>query len=212
MSNFEGAKEWAQMAFDRKKNRGVESASGAGSFNAVTGSAKKLITDTVKNNNIKRIVDLGCGDFNWMSTIRDEFSDVYYEGWDANEEMIVELNDQYGNDNTKFYMKDITEEKLSNFDLVICRDVLFHLEFANSLKVLRNIDEAQIPHLITSCFLDVTKNTNIVPCPDKISQQWGFYKINLNLEPFNMSDFLVESLEENIRNDGYVRSICLYSL
>lgn len=179
MSNFQGAKEWSQFSLERMRARGLESASGAGSYNSVTDSTKKLITDTVHNKNIKRIIDLGCGDWNWMSTIRGEFSDVYYEGWDANDEIIAMLNEKHGNENTKFYVKDITEEKLSNFDLVICRDVLFHLDMSNGLKVLNNIDEANIPHLITSCFLDITENTNIVPY-NEVTNQWGFYKINLN--------------------------------
>lgn len=211
MSNFEGAKQFAEFGLNQKKSGSRESASGPGSANAVTKTAKKLIVDTVKNKGIKRIVDLGCGDWNWMKTIRQEFSDVYYEGWDANQEMIDNLNDEFGNENTKFYVKDITTDKLDNFDLAICRDVLFHMEFSNALKVLTNIDNADIPHLITSCFLKVEKNTNISPY-NHIRSDWGFYKINLNIEPFNMSDFLVESLEEDIVNDGYVRSICLYSI
>ena len=208
MSNFEAAKEWSQFGLENRKRGGIESASGPGSSMSVTGSARKLILDTIENKNIERVLDLGCGDWNWMKTIRNEFSDVYYEGWDCNTEIIEELNSKHGNENTKFYVKDIITESYGNFDLIICRDVLFHLTMTNALKVLSNIDDAGIPNLITSSFLDITENIDIRQYNH--IKGWGFYKINLNIEPFNMADFLVDSIQEDIKNEGYVRSICLY--
>lgn len=210
MSNFESAKEWSQFGLENRKRGGIESASGPGSAMAVTGSARELILNTIKEKKVSRVLDLGCGDWNWMKTIRNEFSDVYYEGWDCNTEIIESLNTEHGNENTKFFVKDIITESYGEFDLVICRDVLFHLTMVNALKVLGNIDQAGIPNLITSSFLDITENTDIRQYNH--IKGWGFYKINLNIEPFNMSDFLVESIKEDIKNEGYVRSICLYSI
>lgn len=210
MSNYTAAKEWSLKGLKNRDRGGIESASGPGSSIAATGSARSLILDTIKSKNIQRVLDLGCGDWNWMKTIRNEFADVYYEGWDRSSEIIQSLNDEYGNENTKFYERDIISETYGKFDLVICRDVLFHLSMDNALKVLSNIDEAGIPHLITSSFLDITKNTDIRPY-NKV-KGWGFYKINLNIEPFNMEELLDTSIRENISNDGFVRSICLYSI
>lgn len=211
MTNFEGAKQFASFGLERKKLGRRESASGPGSSNSVTDVSKSLIIDTIKDKKIKRIIDLGCGDWNWMSTIRNQFSDVYYEGWDANQGMIDHLNKTYGNNNTKFLYKDIVDAEYSNFDLAICRDVLFHLDFQHSLRVLSNIDRANIPNLITTSFLEISKNTNIRQY-NHIVTDWGFYKINLNIEPFNMKEFMVCSREEPIQNEGYTRSICLYSV
>ena len=211
MTNFHAAKKWSQHGLENRKRGGIESASGPGSSISSTKSARKLIIDTIKNENIKRVLDLGCGDWNWMKTIRKEFADVYYEGWDCSTEIVAELNDEHGNDNTKFYERDIIVEEYGQFDLVICRDVLFHLSIENALKVLSNIERAGIPNLITSSFLDITKNTDIRPY-NHIKEDWGFYKINLNIEPFNMGDFMTESIPENILTNGYVRSICLYRI
>ena len=211
MSNFEGAKKFAAFGWDEKEKGNRESASGPGSKNSVTETAKTLILETIKEKKVKRIIDLGCGDWNWMSTIREEFADVYYEGWDAHEGMVEELNKTYGNENTKFLYKDIVDAEYGEFDLAICRDVLFHLDFKHSQKVLSNLDSAGIPNLITTSFLDVKTNTNIRRY-NHIMGDWGFYKINLNIAPFNMEEFLVKSVEENISNEGYTRSICLYSI
>ena len=57
-----------------------ESISGLGSDIKIT---KKLVTDLnnfIKSNNIKSILDLGCGDFNWMKNIIKNNHELYYLG------------------------------------------------------------------------------------------------------------------------------------
>jgi len=66
-------------------------------------------------------------------------------------------------------------------------------------------------YFITTSYNDVTKNTNIKEyCNIK---NWGFYNINLNLMPFNMHKYMIQSINETNNTDkatGYKRYINLY--
>ena len=52
---------------------GGESRSGAGSTLEITEKIRKDIVKLIKEKDIKSIVDLGCGDFNWMKEIGISF-------------------------------------------------------------------------------------------------------------------------------------------
>ena len=61
----------------------------------------------IKNNNIKSILDMPCGDFAWMKKIIELNQNLKYYGFDIVKE-IIDLNAQrYGSDNVKFVQKDI---------------------------------------------------------------------------------------------------------
>ena len=132
-----------------------------------------------------------------MKEIRDLFSHVDYEGWDAHEGMLKELTTKYGNDKTRFLYKDIVDSSYpDSIDLALCRDVLFHLKIENTLRVLHNIREAGIKYLLTTTYPDVEENVDIVE--HGIRPQWGFYPLNLDIEPFNLKEYLVSSREESL--------------
>ena len=109
MSNFVGAQAFAQMGWDGKKKGKRESASGPGSKLVSTKNTRDFLCGVISEYGINSMIDLGCGDFHWMKEIRDLFSHVDYEGWDAHEGMLKELTTKYGNDKTRFLYKDIVD-------------------------------------------------------------------------------------------------------
>ena len=157
-TNFESAVEFSNFGWNQKNNGKRKVASGPGSSNESSVFTKKLILETIKDYNIKSILDLGCGDWTWMSKIRNKFKDVSYEGWDASPAMVNTLIKKYGNENTKFFIKDIVTSRYPKVDLIICRDVLFHLDESLTIKIIKKI---KTPYLISTSHLDVKRNTNI---------------------------------------------------
>ena len=212
-TNFEGAKKFASYGLKEKQKNKRESASGGGSSIKSTEVSRDYIVKVIEKYKISSILDLGCGDWNWMSKIRNEFENSSYEGWDANEDMIFNLNNIYGNDNTKFYFKDIVTGEYPKVDMVLCRDVLFHLKEKYTLKIIEKIKKSKIKYFLTTSFNDVKGKQ--VKFRDRPSMgDWGFYEINLNLPPFNLEKYLIDSIcEHTIKpNSGYKRYLNLYRI
>ena len=202
-SNFEEAK------FFVNHYRGIdkESLSGPGSTIKNTSEVRKLIQTFLINNNIKSILDLGCGDWNWFSLL--DLRETSYLGWDADTDMIVSHLFNYGGDNIEFDVKDIVLEPYPQSDLIICRDVLFHMPIQMALSVLNKIKKS-CKYLISTSFREVDINTGI---GDK---NWGYYNINLNIDPFNLSKHEVSykremlGVSQNAISLSAKRFICLY--
>ena len=89
---------------------------------------KKLITD----NNIKNIVDLGCGDFKCGKLIYDDV-DISYTGYDAYKKVIDYNSTQYPVPKYVFTHLDFcnNKEKIINGDMCILKDVIQHWSLDN---------------------------------------------------------------------------------
>ena len=107
------------------KNEFYNGSSGSGSCLKNNVEYNDFVTSFIKNNGIKKVVDLGCGD--WQSTeyIYKEV-DVEYHGYDAFKDLIIHHEQKYPQYN--FHHVDI----LNNFDVIeqadlcILKDVIQH--------------------------------------------------------------------------------------
>lgn len=204
ITNFNEAKLW--MKNKRLNSNNLESLSGPGSYEKNTTETVNLINNTILKYNIKSILDLGCGDWNWFKYIN--IKDISYNGWDCDDIMIKSNKEKYGKNNINFEVKDIVLDEYINVDLIICRDVLFHIDKTIAEKILFKIKN-NCKYFISTSYNDVQKNTNIKEyCNIK---NWGFYTINLNLMPFNLKNYMIVSLNEiNNTDNGNKRYINLY--
>jgi 2-polyprenyl-3-methyl-5-hydroxy-6-metoxy-1,4-benzoquinol methylase len=197
-TNFEAAKSYIA----RKRKDAHESLSGPGSHLANTKECVQFISDIIKNYNIKSILDLGCGDWNWFKQI--ELNSSSYEGWDACDQMISDNQKFYGCSDITFRAKDIVTQNYPHVDLIICRDVLFHMQTDIGTIITEKAKQA-CRYFISTSFNDVQNNIGIG------KSSWGFYKINLNIEPFNLSKYLVSTIVETKNShSGNSRMINFY--
>lgn len=80
-----------------------------------------------------------------------------------------------------FHVHDIVTTPLNKYyDLILSRDFLFHLNHENTLNVIHNFKNSGSTYLLTSTFPESKYN-------DKINNN-GFFRINLQLEPFNLPE------------------------
>lgn len=212
-SNFEAAKEFAEFGLKEQRAGRRESASGPGSALASAEPTVELLQYILKHERPETILDLGCGDWNWMSSLGlpspETGYDIQYNGWDASAELIDGLKGKYGQiGKIDFDVRDITTEPIPKTDLIIARDVLFH--------VPRHLAERLIERISNSCrlfvansFLDVSQNTDIeqyLPIKD-----WGSYQINLNRPPFDLGGKMERAIREPLCGiRGKSRFVCLY--
>ena len=199
-SNFESAKKFVEM----KRQHNQESLSGPGSWKSFARDSVDFIDHVIKKHNIKSILDLGCGDWNWFSEV--DLSGCHYTGWDADELMIANNQSKYGAENINFFVKDIFNNEYPQVDLIICRDVLFHVEFELSIKLINDAKQ-KTNFFLSTCFRGEKSNSGIKKYCN--IENWGFFRINLNIAPFNLLNKEIEYKYES-KSGGNFKYLSLY--
>jgi hypothetical protein len=126
-----------------------ETRSGEGSSLEYTSGLRATLPSLFNRYRVESLLDAPCGDFNWMKEVVIP-SGIKYIGADIVENMVSNLNTQYASGNVEFIVIDITSDKLPYADLMMCRDVLLHLTYQDTLRFLENFLDSQIPLLLTS--------------------------------------------------------------
>ena len=152
----------------------LESASGGGSTLYVTETIRKEIPILIQKFRVQSLVDTPCGDFNWMREV--PFVNCMYYGGDIVPALIRINQEKYGSENRRFFVVDITKDRVPSGDLILCRDCLVHLSYTNIKNSLKNFQESGAKYLLTTFFPESTKNKDV------ISGDWR--PLNLCLEPF----------------------------
>ena len=110
--------------------------SGEGSRGKYAEVYSKAVKNFIAENNIKRVVDLGCGDFQVASMFVSD--DIHYTGCDVVPQLIEHLNITYGSENREFRRANIVEDELPTGDLCLIRQVLQHLSNSEIKQILDN--------------------------------------------------------------------------
>jgi hypothetical protein len=127
-----------------------------------------------------------------------------YIGIDIVSPLIDSNNEKYGSNKVSFQCLSIIEDEIPTSDLIICKDVLFHLSYEDALKTIGNIRNSGVKYLISTTFSNFY---NI----DIKSGDWR--PINLLSEPFLLGEPYQywENIEE--RDDKYsIKSIGVWKL
>ena len=158
-----------------------KSKSGAGSDDENTKILKQEFIKLINKLKIDTLLDLGCGDFNWMKDIIDDLDIKKYMGIDIVESVISKNIKKYGSDKVDFVQANIINTILPQSDLILCRDVLLHLSFEHVISFFKNINNFQFKYLLTTTFTDINReNKNLV-----VNE--GFWTpFNLQNKPFNL--------------------------
>lgn len=136
-----------------------ESVSGEGSSLEQAKEIIKALPEIFKRLGIKSLLDIPCGDFNWMK--QADLSGINYTGADIVKE-IVSLNiEKHSSDTRKFELINLIEDKLPAHDLVFCRDCLVHFSFADIFSSLENIKKSGALYFMTTTFHQQEENKDI---------------------------------------------------
>ncbi|MBI5728043.1 MAG: class I SAM-dependent methyltransferase [Ignavibacteriales bacterium] len=165
---------------------GNNSVSGEGSDSAQTAAIRSALPKIFSAYNINSLLDIPCGDFNWMKTM--DLSMLEYTGADIVREIVDKNNCLFVSSNKKFLKLNLIQDALPQVDLVFCRDCLVHLSFADIHSSLKNIYRSGAKYLLTTTFTGCKVNEDIV------SGDWRI--LNFMKYPFNFPEPLV-LLNEN---------------
>jgi len=138
----------------------------------------KNLKNFIRDNNIKSILDIPCGDFAWFKDLVIN-ENINYMGWDIVKDIIEYNNKKYKSKNINFLLKDILlESDFDNHDLIFSRDFFIHIRINEIKKILDNIKKSNSKFFACSNNYDVKSNNDIL-----IGQH---RKVNLFMEPFNL--------------------------
>lgn len=147
--------------------------SGLGSELVATAEIRQQLPGLLRELGVETLVDIGCGDWTWMSQIKLPCS---YLGLDIVSSVIERNIDMFGNERVIFRCLDAVTEDLPHCDAFICREVIFHLSFEDAVRVLDNM-RRHSRWVIVTCDTDIWFNSDI-PSGD-------FRMLNLQRRPFS---------------------------
>jgi hypothetical protein len=150
-----------------------ESKSGSGSELKNTQIIRNELPTLFKKFNIKTVLDIPCGDFNWMSYV--DRTGVEYIGGDIVEDLIENNKKNYNY--IDFRVLDVTKDDLPKVDLIFARDLLGHFNYRSIDMAISNMKKSGSKYLLTTCFTKWDFNSNI--------EDGGWRPINLMIKPFN---------------------------
>ena len=165
---------------DYKDPSNVESKSGFGSDLPKIEEFIKSYRTFIIENKISSILDIGCGDFIYMNEILKDLSDIKYTGVDIVPSIIDSNNNKFGNNNFQFKVMDAVEETIDgDFDLIMSRFVMIHLDNSDNKKFLDNIKKAGSKFIALTSAPSLEKNYDL--------KKTGKYRdVNLEIEPYNL--------------------------
>jgi SAM-dependent methyltransferase len=192
---FEGIYEsfgWEPSADSSKETR-----SGPGSYVARTNASRAFLSDVLRRFNVGSVLDAGCGDVNWQG-LTPGIDEVDYFGIDIVPQMIADNVRRLGGPGRRmrFAVKDVVKDDLGGpYDLVLCRDTLFHLPLWDAVQALRNLQATGARYFMSH--YDEDLNTN---WPDIAAGGW--HMINLLAPPFKLPPPLLSVPEAGNEGDA----------
>ncbi|MDZ7638413.1 MAG: class I SAM-dependent methyltransferase [Bryobacterales bacterium] len=136
-----------------------ESVSGSGSAFDQTAAIRAQLPVLLSEVQAASILDLPCGDFGWMRNV--DLNSLAYIGGDIVPDLIARHEREFGGENRRFAVLDLTQDSLPQVDLVFCRDCLVHLSFANVWSAIRNLRASGSRWLLTTTFPEHLQNAEI---------------------------------------------------
>lgn len=168
--------------YEKNTWNGKESKSGTGSDTKTTANMRPQLTNMINDLQAKTMLDLPCGDFNWMKEIISDLHIEDYTGGDIIRPMIRENQIKYGGMRIvaapKFMYFNLIEDVPPKVDVILCRDGLVHFSYKTIMKVIKNFIASGSTFLITTHFIDTEREY-----PDITDGKW--HPLNLTLPPFN---------------------------
>jgi hypothetical protein len=194
------------------------SASGEGSkLGHETLTSLRILKETIQKYNISTMIDMPCGDVNWIFDSRATDSLQLYLGLDITEKVIAMNQIRFAHHSNKMFRHwdgvscplpkyqlfspDDSSTSLAPFELVHSRDVVQHLPLAAGLQFFCTIFQSGAKVLVTTTYIG-RKNRNI--------DIGRFYHNNLSLEPFNFPKDGVTCELTHPQHEG--DSTCVYDL
>jgi hypothetical protein len=127
-----------------------ESRSGVGSTLDSTRVLRVELPIALRKLETRVLLDVPCGDFTWMEHV--DLTGVDYIGGDIVPSIVDKNQRLHAKESRRFALVDLTRDELPEADVLLCRDCLVHLSYANIRAVLANIARSNIRFVFMTSF------------------------------------------------------------
>jgi|SRR4051812_42500475 len=127
-----------------------ETRSGVGSSLDSTRAIRAKLPAALRTLEARVLLDVPCGDFSWMQHV--DLDGIEYVGGDIVPSIVEQNQRLYASDARRFVKLDLTKDALPEADVLLCRDCLVHLSYANISAVLSNVARSRIRYLLMTSF------------------------------------------------------------
>ena len=170
---------------------GARSRSGIGSELPSTATLRERLPGFLSALGVASLLDVPCGDFSWLSTID---LPVDYTGADIVGDLVAANERRFGRPGRRFVRLDLTADPLPPADLILCRDCLVHLSFANVARALANVRRSGAAYLLATTFVEHEANVEI--------EDGDWRLLNLERPPFSLPPPDAVLMEGCIESNG----------
>jgi len=186
--------------YEKNSWKGEESRSGPSSGMERTKTLRSAIPTIVKKYDIKKFLDIPCGDFYWMKSVP---WNIEYVGGDIVVGAVEANKKQFSTENISFIQIDLVNDPLPTGDLLFCRDCLFHLSYGDIAKVFENVLLSNSKYVMITSHITQTNFKN----KDIKTGQWRYF--DLTKSPFNLP---ATSCVESVIDGGGDRYMMLWKV
>ncbi len=160
---------------------------------------RRSLTTFLREYRIKSILDIPCGDWNWMKKM--DLSGISYIGADVVPSLVEKNIYEHASMQVNFKWMDIRMSHLPTVDLILCRDCLVHFSTKDISSAITQILASGSKYLMVTSYEDCQYNFNIT------TGDWR--PINLRIKPFDFPKPCVVINEGCTEGDGRYRDKCL---
>jgi SAM-dependent methyltransferase len=155
-----------------------ESTSGVGSQLDATAVLRAEIPALLRRRRARTLLDLPCGDFGWLA--HAELGQIDYTGADIVASLVERNARLHGGPQRRFVHLDLIADPLPRADVVLCRDCLVHLNYAQIFAAFANLRRSRSRLLLTTTFVELDANADV--------DTGDWRPLNLCLPPFGLPE------------------------
>jgi len=145
------------------------------------------------------LLDVPCGDFTWMAHVY--LRGVEYIGADIVPSIVAENQRRHATATQRFVQLDITRDALPDADVMLCRDCLVHLSYANIRATLANVARSNVRYLLMTSFPGRRDNYDV--------EDGDWRPLDFQAPPFSFPQPRLAIVEDCDEEDGSYRDKAL---
>lgn len=181
-----------------------EFCSGSGTTNPNAALYIEKLVDFIHQNQIKSVLDIGCGDFRIMQQVTQQ-TEVNYTGGDLVKELIAFNQQKFATEKIHFRILNAITDPLPKAQMIVIRQVLQHLSNEQINIVLEKVKDFEYVLITEHNYMgiDVVYNTDKAAGPDvRLHYKSGVF---LEQAPFNQkaSVFLEYAEDMQVFGENY---------
>jgi hypothetical protein len=181
-----------------------ETRSGTGSSLDSTRVLREKLPDALRKLGTRVLLDAPCGDFTWMEHV--DLTGIDYIGADIVRSIIESNRMDYGSEGRDFIELDLTRDALPNADVLLCRDCLVHLSYANIARLFTNVCRSKIRFILMTAFPGRGDNKDV--------DDGDWRPLDFEAAPFSFPSPLLTIVEECDEEGGSYadKSLCAWKV